>query len=117
MSFPPEMRTAVEAVQLASRLCIATQDILVGDDRTAKSDDSPVTVADFAAQALVGLWLERSHPDIKLVAEENADALRVAVARLDLSRALCFVLASLSNTRALPFARRAVVCRAGPRWN
>ena len=78
MSFPPEMRTAVEAVQLASRLCMATQDILVGDDRTAKSDDSPVTVADFAAQALVGLWLERSHPDIKLVAEENADALRVA---------------------------------------
>jgi HAL2 family 3'(2'),5'-bisphosphate nucleotidase len=78
MSFPPEMRTAVEAVQLASRLCMATQDILVGDDRAAKSDDSPVTVADFAAQALVGLWLERSHPDIKLVAEENADALRVA---------------------------------------
>ncbi|EEH60781.1 uncharacterized protein MICPUCDRAFT_61408 [Micromonas pusilla CCMP1545] len=46
-----------------------------------------------------------------------ARSLRVAVARLDLSRALCFVLASLSNTRALPFARRAVVCRAGPRWN
>ena len=76
MSFPPEMRTAVEAVQLASRLCMATQDILVRDDRAAKSDDSPVTVADFAAQALVGLWLERSHPDINLVAEETADALR-----------------------------------------
>ena len=76
MSFPPEMRTAVEAVQLASRLCMATQDILVRDDRAAKSDDSPVTVADFAAQALVSLWLERSHPDIQLVAEETADALR-----------------------------------------
>ena len=76
MSFPPEMRTAVEAVQLASRLCMATQDILVRDDRAAKSDDSPVTVADFAAQALVSLWLERSHPEIELVAEETADALR-----------------------------------------
>jgi len=75
-SFPPEMRAAVEAVQLASRLCMATQDILARDDRAAKGDDSPVTVADFAAQALVSLWLERYHPEIQLVAEETADALR-----------------------------------------
>lgn len=75
-SFPPEMRAAVEAVQLASRLCMATQDILARDDRAAKRDDSPVTVADFAAQALVSLWLERTHPEIQLVAEETADALR-----------------------------------------
>ena len=70
------MRAAVEAVQLASRLCMATQDILSRDDRAAKRDDSPVTVADFAAQALVSLWLERTHPEIQLVAEETADALR-----------------------------------------
>ena len=76
MAFPPEMHAAVEAVQLASRLCMATQDTLSRDDRAAKSDDSPVTVADFAAQALVSLVLERSHPDIQLVAEETATGLR-----------------------------------------
>ena len=75
-SFPPEMRTAVTATQLASRLCVATQSRLVSVDTASKSDDSPVTVCDFAVQALISLWLLEKHPSIKLVAEETAEALR-----------------------------------------
>ena len=74
--FPDEMRAACEAVRLASRLCVATQDILRANERVQKQDDSPVTVADFAAQAVVGHWLHVHHPDIALVAEETADDLR-----------------------------------------
>lgn len=74
--FPDEMRAACEAVRLASRLCVATQDILRANERVQKQDDSPVTVADFAAQAVVSHWLHVHHPDIALVAEETADDLR-----------------------------------------
>ena len=77
-TFPPEMRTAVTAVQLASRLCAQTQDGLTSGDRTSKIDDSPVTVTDFAAQALISVWLGRLHPAINLVAEETADELRAS---------------------------------------
>jgi len=74
--FPPELRAACEAVRLASLLCVKTQDILASDERVQKTDDSPVTVADFAAQALVSHWLALAYPDVHLVAEETAAELR-----------------------------------------
>ena len=75
-SFPEEMRAACEAVQLASELCRETQKVLRSNERVQKQDDSPVTVADFAAQAVVSHWLLRHHPSIALVAEETAECLR-----------------------------------------
>ena len=74
--FPEEMRAACEAVRLASMICVETQRTLTSAEKVSKSDDSPVTVADFAAQALVTSVLEKSHPDIEMVAEESADDLR-----------------------------------------
>jgi 3'-phosphoadenosine 5'-phosphosulfate (PAPS) 3'-phosphatase len=50
--------------------------VLRANERVQKQDDSPVTVADFAAQAVVSFWLQRAHPSIALVAEETADCLR-----------------------------------------
>ena len=47
-------------------------------DAFAKADRSPVTVADFAAQAVVAALLGKAFPDEPLVAEETATALRTA---------------------------------------
>lgn len=48
----------------------------VGAGALAKADHSPVTVADFAVQALVARRLAETFPDVPLVAEEDAAALR-----------------------------------------
>jgi 3'(2'), 5'-bisphosphate nucleotidase len=48
----------------------------VGDRALLKADQSPVTVADFAVQALVAHRLGEVFPDDPLVAEEDAAALR-----------------------------------------
>jgi 3'(2'), 5'-bisphosphate nucleotidase len=66
---------ALEAVQSAASLAVKIQDSLVSAALT-KDDRSPVTVADFAAQAVVGYLLERSLPGELLVGEERSDLLR-----------------------------------------
>ncbi len=72
-----ERRVAIEAVTLAARLCRGVQASLVSDDTLAKKDKSPVTVADYGAQALVASVLARALPDVPLVGEEDASALRL----------------------------------------
>lgn len=71
-----EMAAAVEAVAAAMRICRAVQAALVTEDTVTKKDRSPVTVADFAAQAAVSLLLQNRFPDIPMVGEESADSLR-----------------------------------------
>lgn len=44
----------------------------------SKSDDSPVTVADYAAQAFITLRLAALFPDDAFIAEETSDALRAS---------------------------------------
>lgn len=63
---------AVEAVRAASRVCRAVQAQLVDDQTLHKADRSPVTVADFASQAVVCAMLD----DAPIVGEEDAAALR-----------------------------------------
>ena len=65
-----------EAVQLCSKLTSKTQKMLESSDQVSKLDDSPVTVADYAAQAVVSYVLEQKYPDVALLAEEDAKALR-----------------------------------------
>jgi 3'(2'), 5'-bisphosphate nucleotidase len=80
MSAPPysaELESALEAVHAASLL---TKSVLrslqnnVGAE--TKADDSPVTIADFAAQALLISALHAVYPEDKFIGEESADALR-----------------------------------------
>jgi 3'(2'), 5'-bisphosphate nucleotidase len=71
----PEVQFAVETVRQASLLVRDVERELVNHAIT-KSDKSPVTVADFAAQALVGCLLERAFPNDPLVAEEDSAHLR-----------------------------------------
>jgi 3'(2'), 5'-bisphosphate nucleotidase len=75
MSYELERRVAVEAVLAASRLCRSVQANLVTADSLAKKDRSPVTVADFGAQAVVATMLGRVLDD-PIVGEESAEALR-----------------------------------------
>jgi 3'(2'), 5'-bisphosphate nucleotidase len=53
-------------------LCSQAQGRLVGGDTLTKSDDSPVTVADFAAQAVVSATLSDHLGEFELVGEEDA---------------------------------------------
>jgi 3'(2'), 5'-bisphosphate nucleotidase len=80
----PEAQIAIAAVREAAALVRRVQRELVNAALT-KDDRSPVTVADFAAQALVARRLAERLPGSVLIGEERADALRLVegVATLD----------------------------------
>lgn len=69
---------ALDAVRKASRVCQAVQRELVAGAALEKGDKSPVTVADFAAQAVVSHLLAQAFPEVPLVGEEDAAALRAS---------------------------------------
>lgn len=70
-----EAQFAVAAVREAAQLVRHVQAEMVSDALT-KGDKSPVTVGDFAAQAVVAKRLQDAFPGIALVGEESADDLR-----------------------------------------
>jgi len=76
MSYSNEREVAIRAVAAASRLCRSVQSNLVSDESMSKQDKSPVTVADFGAQAVVTHELRAVFPDIPMVGEEDAAELR-----------------------------------------
>lgn len=71
----PETLFAIRAVRQASLLVKQVQAEMVSPALT-KDDRSPVTVADFASQALVGRLLAEAFPNDPLVGEEDSAALR-----------------------------------------
>lgn len=71
-----ERNAAVAAVIDAMRLCEQVRLKLDEEASLAKSDLSPVTVADFGAQAVVLHALQQAFPDIPAVGEEDAAELR-----------------------------------------
>ena len=96
------LEIGIEAVRRASGVCRAVQAALVTSDSLAKKDKSPVTVADFAAQAIVSHTLSQAFPSIPLVGEEDAGALREnAELSAKVIRAVQSVLPSLSSTEIL----------------
>ncbi|KAL2883852.1 hypothetical protein SGCOL_000485 [Colletotrichum sp. CLE4] len=70
-----ELATAIAAIQHGAKL---SRRVLVKDDKgiVTKEDLSPVTVADFAIQALLTSTLHAAFPDDKFVGEESAADLR-----------------------------------------
>lgn len=78
MSLPlaAERQAALDAVRLASLVCQEVQSRLVAGATLEKGDKSPVTVADFAAQAIVSHALGAAFPAIPMIGEEDAAALR-----------------------------------------
>ncbi|TCD64798.1 hypothetical protein EIP91_003610 [Steccherinum ochraceum] len=76
MSYAAEKQVAIAAVR---RACILTSSVfnnLVKNETLTKEDASPVTVGDFAAQAVVNTILGRAFPNDPIVGEEDAADLR-----------------------------------------
>jgi 3'(2'), 5'-bisphosphate nucleotidase len=71
----PEIHFALHAARQAALVVRKIQQELITPALT-KDDRSPVTVADYAAQAVVGRMLARAFPEDSLVAEEDSNALR-----------------------------------------
>lgn len=66
-----ELEFAIETVRLASQLVVRVQSEMVNEALT-KEDKSPVTIADFSAQALVSARLLEEYPDDPLIGEEDS---------------------------------------------
>ncbi len=70
------IEAATDAVQLAAAMTTRSQGRLADGDTLTKGDESPVTVADFAAQAIVCATLvQRLGGGVRVVGEEQADDL------------------------------------------
>lgn len=74
--FSQELSTAIEAVRTASRVCRNVQ-AAITPDALEKKDKSPVTVADFASQAVVCRQIGDVFPDDPIIGEEDAAVLRL----------------------------------------
>ncbi|KAJ3186151.1 hypothetical protein HK101_009704 [Irineochytrium annulatum] len=71
-----ERSVAVEAVVAASKLCQSVFTHIVAGQTLTKDDKSPVTIADFGAQALVNSYIRKHFPQDRIVGEEDAKDLR-----------------------------------------
>ncbi len=87
---------AIEAVREASLLARRIQREMVTGTLT-KDDRSPVTVADFAVQAVIARRLAEQLPGATLIGEENADALRLEEGVAILDQITEFVRSSISD--------------------
>ena len=99
----PETQFAIHAVRRASQLVRQVQAETISSALT-KDDRSPVTVADFASQALVGRLIAEYFPDDPLVGEEDSSVLRQPAGRQTLEQVTKFV------SRLAPQATSETVC-------
>jgi len=72
----PEVLTALKAVRVASELCRQVRKDFVSAESILKDDQSPVTTADFASQAILCGMLKEEFPEDVIVAEEDSGELR-----------------------------------------
>ena len=72
MSYEKEKQTAIEAVIKAASLCSQVRAEMVDLGALEKSDKSPVTVADFGAQALICQHIKAAFPNDPIVGEEDS---------------------------------------------
>ena len=77
MKYKKEKTVAINAVLKASELCKIVQKNLVSEDSKEKKDKSPVTIADFGAQAIIIHELKKVFPNDPIVAEEDARELTI----------------------------------------
>lgn len=71
-----ELKTGRQAVMEAMRISRTVQKELAREDCITKKDKSPVTIADFTAQAIICKILTDHFPNIPVVGEERSDALK-----------------------------------------
>ncbi|MCE5208531.1 MAG: 3'(2'),5'-bisphosphate nucleotidase [Chloroflexi bacterium] len=95
----PDVNFALEAVRQAAMLVKQIQSEMVSPALT-KDDRSPVTVADFSSQALIGGLLSKRFPQDVLVAEESSEILRQAEYSGTLEQILVYVSRNISQANA-----------------
>lgn len=66
-----ELETAIQAVAVASKICRTVQQSITADS-LEKKDKSPVTIADYASQAVICKLLRDAYPEVPIVGEEDA---------------------------------------------
>jgi 3'(2'), 5'-bisphosphate nucleotidase len=93
----PETKFALDIVRQASLLVKLVQAEMVSLALT-KGDRSPVTVADFASQALIGWALSETFPGQPLVGEEDAAELREPAGAPTLEQVTHFVSGYIATT-------------------
>ncbi|KAJ7774625.1 nucleotidase HAL2 [Mycena maculata] len=79
MSTPPFASERQLAISAVRRACVLTSSVfnkLVKNETLTKGDKSPVTVGDYAAQALISVMLTHAFPADPIVGEEDAAELR-----------------------------------------
>ncbi|KAM6492359.1 hypothetical protein JOM56_012083 [Amanita muscaria] len=76
LSYEAEKQFAIAAVRRACRLTSAVFEKLVKNETLTKGDKSPVTIGDFASQAVISTMLQHAFPDDPIVGEEDASDLR-----------------------------------------
>lgn len=92
-----EIKFSLDATQKASHLVSRIQSEMISSALN-KEDRSPVTVADFASQALVAYLLHREFPNDILVGEEDSTALRVPGGQPILERVAAFLAGYLPDS-------------------
>ena len=76
MEHQRERDVAIQAVQVACRLCELAREPLTAGDTLTKLDYSPVTIADYGVQASVSSDFQAAFSDTPLAAEEDTRHLR-----------------------------------------
>lgn len=76
IAFALEKQVALSAVRRACGLTASVFNQLVKNETLTKDDRSPVTVADYAAQAVISTILQCAFPEDPIVGEEDASELR-----------------------------------------
>ncbi|CAG8444701.1 3445_t:CDS:2 [Ambispora leptoticha] len=71
-----ERSTAINAVLQASKVCQAVFRNLADAKAITKKDKTPITVADYSAQAVINTILGKTFPNDPIVGEEDTDELR-----------------------------------------
>ena len=87
----PEIRFALEAVRKASLLARRVQTDMIKPTSMTKSDESPVTVADLAAQAVIASLLKQVFPNDSLVGEEDSKILQAPESKATLDQVTHYV--------------------------
>jgi len=85
------LNVALKAVTGASLICRQIQSQLVSEDSITKKDKSPVTIADYASQALICQILNEHFPEIPVVGEEDAGSLRQSENKILLEKIKTFL--------------------------
>src|SRR5580658_7273750 len=74
-TFDSELGVAIEAVRTAARVCRSVQEKIT-PDVLEKDDRSPVTVADFASQAVICRAIGAAFPSDPIIGEEESSTLK-----------------------------------------